>query len=127
MALAWAIFAVLMAALAWLWSAAHRLWTRPAATLPAWLKAAAKSTWLTARRAVILLIGSSVVIVGVAMIVLPGPAFVVIPLGLAILATEFVWAKRLLDKAKAQVQNTVNHLRGSTPPTGGGAPPHEQP
>ncbi|MCF8242307.1 MAG: PGPGW domain-containing protein [Melioribacteraceae bacterium] len=34
------------------------------------------------------------------LIVLPGPAFIVIPLGLSILATEFVWVKKLLSKVK---------------------------
>jgi len=37
------------------------------------------------------------------MIFLPGPAFVVIPVGLAILATEFAWAKVLLDKLKEKI------------------------
>jgi hypothetical protein len=37
------------------------------------------------------------------MIVLPGPAVVVIPLGLAILATEFIWAKKLLDAVKERI------------------------
>ena len=40
-------------------------------------------------------------VLGIALIVLPGPAFVVIPLGLAILAAEFVWARKLLRLAKA--------------------------
>jgi uncharacterized protein (TIGR02611 family) len=42
---------------------------------------------------------------GIAMLVLPGPAFVVIPIGLALLSLEFAWAGRLLDKSleKAQV------------------------
>ena len=35
------------------------------------------------------------------MVVLPGPAFVVLPLGLAILATQFLWAKRWLNRVKA--------------------------
>lgn len=52
------------------------------------------------RRAVVAVIGFSVLLVGVAMIVLPGPAFIVIPLGLAILATEFVWAAKLLKRAR---------------------------
>jgi tellurite resistance protein TerC len=34
------------------------------------------------------------------MIVLPGPAFVFIPAGLAMLATEFLWARKLLQKVK---------------------------
>jgi hypothetical protein len=38
------------------------------------------------------------------MVVLPGPAFLVIPLGLAILATEFVWARHLLNKAKGMLR-----------------------
>ncbi|MFH1107696.1 MAG: PGPGW domain-containing protein [Planctomycetota bacterium] len=56
----------------------------------------------TARRVVIAVIGGTVALIGVAMIVLPGPAVVVIPLGLAILATEFAWAKRLLKRLKQQ-------------------------
>ena len=55
-----------------------------------------------ARRIVILVTGTTVLVVGIAMIVLPGPAVVVIPIGLAILATEFVWARRLLKHFKDQ-------------------------
>lgn len=55
------------------------------------------------RRAVVAVIGFTVLLIGVAMVVLPGPAIVVIPLGLAILATEFVWARRLLEKARATI------------------------
>ena len=58
-----------------------------------------KFTWL--RRMVVAMIGFTVLLVGIAMIVLPGPAVAVIPLGLAILATELLWAKRLLQKARA--------------------------
>jgi hypothetical protein len=42
------------------------------------------------RRVIIAVIGGTIVLIGIAMIVLPGPAFIVIPLGVAILATEFV-------------------------------------
>jgi len=56
-------------------------------------------TWL--RRGAVIVVGFTVLSVGIAMTVLPGPAIVVIPLGLAILATEFVWARRLLDRARA--------------------------
>ena len=51
------------------------------------------------KRIVISVIGGTVTVLGIAMIVLPGPAFIVIPIGLAILATEYLWAKRLLRKA----------------------------
>jgi uncharacterized protein (TIGR02611 family) len=55
------------------------------------------------RKIVIAIVGVSVLCVGAAMIFLPGPAFVVIPVGLAILATEFAWAKVLLDKLKEKI------------------------
>jgi len=55
------------------------------------------------RRLVVAVIGGTVVALGVAMIVLPGPAIVVIPAELAILATEFVWARRLLQAARRKL------------------------
>jgi len=48
----------------------------------------------------IALMGGTVVFIGVAMLVLPGPGLLVIAGGLAILATEFVWARRALRNAK---------------------------
>jgi uncharacterized protein (TIGR02611 family) len=51
---------------------------------------------------VVTVVGTLVALVGVVMLVTPGPAFVMIPLGLAILATEWEWARRWLDKAKEQ-------------------------
>ena len=53
-----------------------------------------------ARRTVILLVGSTVILIGVALLVLPGPGMVVIVLGLSLLATEFIWARRLLRRVK---------------------------
>ncbi len=53
-----------------------------------------------ARRVVVAVIGSTVLLAGIFMIVLPGPAVIVVPAGLAILASEFVWARRLLRKVK---------------------------
>jgi tellurite resistance protein TerC len=55
------------------------------------------------KRALVGIMGGTVVLLGVVMIILPGPAILVIPAGLAILATEFVWAQRWLDKIKAQI------------------------
>ena len=52
------------------------------------------------KRIIVAIIGFTVLIIGMAMILLPGPAFIVIPLGLAILATEFVWAGKLLKRIK---------------------------
>jgi tellurite resistance protein TerC len=63
-------------------------------------KQLASSALRHARRLIVLVVGITVVAIGAAMIVLPGPAVVVIPVGLAILATEFVWARHLLDNLK---------------------------
>jgi len=60
-----------------------------------------------ARRLVIAVTGFTILLAGVAMIVLPGPAIIVIPAGLGILATEFIWARRLLRKAK----NTFSEIK----------------
>jgi uncharacterized protein (TIGR02611 family) len=56
------------------------------------------------RKLIIAVIGGTVVLIGIALIVLPGPAFIVIPIGLAILATEFAWAQNALARAKAMVR-----------------------
>ena len=64
------------------------------------------------RRIIIGVIGGTVLVIGVVMIVLPGPAVVVIPLGLAILATEFVWARLWLRKVRklvVQAKDKVSH------------------
>lgn len=61
--------------------------------------AALRQVW----RIIVLVVGVTVVGIGVAMIVLPGPAFVVIPAGLGILASEFLWARRLLDRVRRSI------------------------
>lgn len=58
-----------------------------------------------AKRLIVFVLGLSVLLIGIAMIVLPGPAFIVIPAGLAILATEFVWARHLLKKMKERAMS----------------------
>lgn len=70
----------------------------------------------TARKIIVLVIGSTVVLFGVALIFLPGPAFVVIPIGLAILALEFAWAKNLLDRLKARLSAARDGVFGSSTP-----------
>src|SRR3989338_922377 len=52
---------------------------------------------------VTIIIGISILIFGLVLIALPGPAIIIIPLGLAILATELVWARKLLCKVKEKV------------------------
>jgi len=52
------------------------------------------------RRLVVAVVGGTILLVGVLLVVLPGPAFLVIPVGLAILALEFEWARRALRRAR---------------------------
>jgi uncharacterized protein (TIGR02611 family) len=69
-----------------------------------------------AKRIAIGIVGGSVLIVGICMIVLPGPAFVVIPVGLGILGIEFAWARSWLRKARAKAEELArnfNHKNGS--------------
>ena len=58
-----------------------------------------------AKRLIIAVIGFTVLLIGIVMIVLPGPAFIVIPLGLGILASEFIWARRLLNRVKTSASS----------------------
>lgn len=70
-------------------------------------------TYKWARRIAIGVVGFSVLAVGVAMIVLPGPAFVVIPVGLGILGLEFAWARRWLRTVKERGSTLVGSLKRS--------------
>lgn len=69
-------------------------------------------TWKQGKRIVILTLGSSILLAGIAMIVLPGPALVVIPMGLALLGTEFVWARRLLKRLKSEAYALAGAVTG---------------
>ena len=53
-----------------------------------------------ARRVVVAVVGGTVLLIGLALVVLPGPAFVVIPIGLAILSLEFAWARSWLLRVR---------------------------
>jgi len=61
-----------------------------------------------AKRVIVSVVGATVLLIGVALLVLPGPAFIVIPVGLAILATEYAWARRWLKKARRIAGNVVS-------------------
>jgi uncharacterized protein (TIGR02611 family) len=60
------------------------------------------------RRVIVSVVGATVVLIGIALLVLPGPAFVVIPVGLAILATEYAWARRWLRKVRRKASDVVS-------------------
>jgi len=65
----------------------------------------AVASYKQARRIVILVVGATVVLLGIAMLVLPGPGLVAILLGLAILAVEFAWARRWLKQLKRKTND----------------------
>jgi uncharacterized protein (TIGR02611 family) len=60
------------------------------------------------RRVIVSVVGATVLLIGIALLVLPGPAFIVIPLGLAILATEYAWARRWLKRVRQMASNVVS-------------------
>jgi len=64
------------------------------------------TTYKLARRIAVAVVGSTVLIVGIALIVLPGPAIIVIPIGLAILGLEFAWARMWLKKIRQSISST---------------------
>jgi uncharacterized protein (TIGR02611 family) len=63
-----------------------------------------------AKRIWIFIAGMTVLLIGVALIFLPGPAIVVIPIGLAILATEYAWARRWLQIMRESAEKGADKL-----------------
>lgn len=63
-----------------------------------------------ARRAIILVVGGTIVLIGVALLVLPGPGLLTLALGLAVLGLEFAWAKRLLKRVQQETQRNYERL-----------------
>ena len=59
--------------------------------------------------------GFTVLAAGLAMVVLPGPALIVIPIGLAMLALEFAWAENLLENALERVAEAKQKAGEATP------------
>lgn len=64
-----------------------------------------------ARRVIVFVFGMTVLLIGIAMIVLPGPAFVVIPVALAILATEYAWARHWLRILRESAEKGADKLK----------------
>jgi uncharacterized protein (TIGR02611 family) len=65
-----------------------------------------------AYRMIVLVVGLTIVAGGIAMFVLPGPGILVVIAGLAILATEFVWARLLLQQAKVYAEKAKEKSKG---------------
>jgi tellurite resistance protein TerC len=64
-------------------------------------------TYEMGRKLIVGLAGTTVALIGVAMLVLPGPGLLVLPLGLAILSAEFAFARRWLRGLKLHSQRIV--------------------
>ena len=62
------------------------------------------------RRLAILIGGFTIVGAGFALLVLPGPGILVIVVGLAVLAQEFAWAERTLDRTKSRASEATLKL-----------------
>ena len=76
----------------------------------------AKLTLKQAKRLIVLVVGVTILLLGVIMIITPGPASLFIPIGLAILGTEFLWAKNLLDRIKKSALSMKDKLYPTKPP-----------
>ena len=89
-----------------------------------WLK-----TIQQAKRLIKIVVGFTILLAGVIMLITPGPGWVAIAFGLAILAAEFVWARRLLDHLKEQggrLRDAVfsnNNKETKIPPSPPATPP----
>jgi tellurite resistance protein TerC len=64
-----------------------------------------------ARRIAVAIIGATVVLLGVAMLVLPGPGILTIVLGLTLLGVEFAFARRWVEGVKKRTSRAVDYAR----------------
>ncbi len=69
-------------------------------------------TYEVARRIAVLIVGGTALAAGVAMIVAPGPAIIVIPIGLAVLGMEFAWARIWLRTLREEISAQNAKRRG---------------
>jgi uncharacterized protein (TIGR02611 family) len=98
--------------------ATERRWHDHPAVAP--FKAVALFIQRSGKRIAVTIVGFAVLLAGVAMLVLPGPGVVVIIAGLAILATEYVWAERMLAEAKrraVQAKDAVTRKKSKSDDT----------
>lgn len=75
-----------------------------------------RMTYRLARRIIVAIVGSTLLLIGIVLLVAPGPAFAVIPIGLAVLALEFAWARRWLRRFRTMANDLVAGVRGNGPP-----------
>lgn len=83
--------------------------------LRAWLRRNITYRW--ARRIVVGVFGGTLLLIGIAMVVLPGPAIIVVPLGLGVLGLEFAWARHWLRRLRTTASDMVDRVRGRGRPS----------
>lgn len=66
----------------------------------------------SAKRLARMTLGFALLAVGAVMIILPGPGLVTMALGLAVLSSDFPWARRLLDRLKAAARGAKDRVTG---------------
>ena len=66
------------------------------------------------RKLIVAVIGITILLLGIIMVALPGPAFIVIPIGLGVLATEFAWARRAVRRARVMIAKARGRESGKT-------------
>ena len=69
-----------------------------------------------AKRVAKIVFGFTLLLLGVIMMVTPGPGWATIFAGLAVLAAEYIWARRLLDRLKAHGARLRNSIRPASSP-----------
>lgn len=85
-----------------------RRWHDRAAIAP--FKVVARFVRKSGKRIAVTIAGFVVVLIGIALIPLPGPGWAIVFAGLAILATEYVWAQRLLSYAKRKALSAKDRV-----------------
>ena len=75
------------------------------------IKALADITYRQGRRLVVFVIGGSLLLIGIVLIFLPGPAVIVIPAGLAVLGLEFAWARNFLHRIRREISERSRRAR----------------
>ncbi len=77
------------------------------------LRVADVARWIGAngKRIAVSILGFTLIAVGLVLLVLPGPGILVVLAGLAVLATQYAWARRALDEVKRRSSRAANRLR----------------
>jgi uncharacterized protein (TIGR02611 family) len=65
----------------------------------------------SSKRVAVTIVGGAILVAGLAMLVLPGPGFIVIVIGFAILGTEYAWAASALERTKRTAEKASKAAR----------------